>query len=201
MHLDPGQSLSTPTTCVGNRTFHAHYVRCWQPYDDGMESINRESHSQPNVLCREPTSRRLSCKERHGHMKKPIVATFFLLFWAMWAIAQQNKPGQAHRGSSGQTTIQGCLGRSDGGYTLTDKSGTAYQLSGETAQLSDHVGHTVQIKGTMVDSGATPGTPSSTNTGTAQPDINVSSVKHISETCGSSKNKSENSPMSEKPPQ
>jgi hypothetical protein len=44
---------------------------------------------------------------------------------------------------------------------LTDKSGTAFQLAGNTSKLSDHVGHEVEIKGTTAVSGEAPGASSS----------------------------------------
>jgi hypothetical protein len=82
---------------------------------------------------------------------------------------------------------------------LTDKVGTAYQVTGNTAQLSDHVGHEVQIKGKAIEANV-PGTPSAT-TSTTQSSIDISSVKHISETCTAKpKSESQNPPISEKPP-
>lgn len=134
-------------------------------------------------------------------MRTPAFATI-AVFWAIWAVAQQGYPEQpAKDSSSGQTTIQGCLSGSDGSYTLTGKSGTAYQLTGNTAKLSAHVGHEVQIKGTTVESGAAPGAPSASTRQMEQSRIDVSSVRHISETCGSKpKSETEKPPMSEKPP-
>src|ERR1043165_6850955 len=38
-----------------------------------------------------------------------------------------------------ETTIQGCWTNSGGNYTITDASGTQYQLTGETSKLSSHV--------------------------------------------------------------
>ncbi len=136
-------------------------------------------------------------------MNKATMATLMLLLCAVWAIAQQNYPSSqsTSSSSSGQTTIKGCLSSSDGGYTLTDKSGTAYKLSGDTAQLSDHVGHEVQIKGTTTEASQSSGAPSPTTSAAAQPTLNVTGFKHISETCSSkSKSKTQNPPMSEKPP-
>jgi len=132
-------------------------------------------------------------------MKKAIITTLMLLASAAWAVAQSYPSQTSQSSSSDQTkTIQGCLSRSDGGYTLTDKAGTAYQVTGETAQLSDHVGHEVQIKGRTTEA-KTPGEPSATTKPNAQPSIDVSSVKHISDTC-KPKSESQNPPTSEKPP-
>jgi hypothetical protein len=108
-----------------------------------------------------------------------------------------NPSSQASSASStGQTTVEGCLSGSNGNFTLTDKSGTSYQLSGDTAQLSDHVGHDVQITGSTQNSSASASSPSS-NSGanaassgqsgaSAQQTLSVSSMKHISSTCSTS---------------
>jgi hypothetical protein len=90
--------------------------------------------------------------------------------------------------SGGETTVEGCLSGSSGSYTLTDKNGTAYQLTGDTAKLSEHVGHEVKITGTA-GSGASPsgssGAASSAGSAGSQQSLQVSSVKHVSKTCQS----------------
>jgi Protein of unknown function (DUF5818) len=55
--------------------------------------------------------------------------------------------GSSGRNGSGNTTLRGCLSSSGGGYTLTDASGTQYQLSGDTSKLSQHVNNEVEVKG------------------------------------------------------
>src|SRR5215471_2394872 len=118
----------------------------------------------------------------------------FLLLCAIW-VAAQTYPSQSSSQTSSQTsmsdnktTVQGCLKGSAGNYTLTDSSGTTWQLSGDTSKLSDHVGHTVEITGTTSKSGegssGTSGTPGAGSSKT-QPTLNVSSMKHVSETCSS----------------
>lgn len=134
-------------------------------------------------------------------MKTRAFATLVLLLCSAWAVAQSYPSDQkSETGSSGKATVQGCLSRSDSGYTLTDKSGTTYQLTGDTAKLSAHVGHEVQIKGTKAESGAAASTTASSQSG--QPQLEVSGMKHISETCSSApkSDKSSDKPMSEKPP-
>lgn len=116
-------------------------------------------------------------------MSKTIVATLLLLLSTTWVLAQETGKEAS---SSGQTTVQGCLSRSDSGYMVTDKTGTAYQLTGDTTQLSAQVGHEVQVKG-------------KTEPSAAQPTISLSSIKQVSATCGS-KSKSEKPPMTEQPP-
>jgi Protein of unknown function (DUF5818) len=131
-------------------------------------------------------------------MKRAIVTVVMVMAAATWAFSQ-NYPSQTGQSTSSDktTTIQGCLGRTDGGFTLTDKSGARFEVS-DTAMLNDHVGHEVQITGTKSEAAA----PSSTTGETGNRNearIDVSSVKHISETC-KSKPETQNPPMSEKPP-
>ena len=68
---------------------------------------------------------------------------------------------------------------------LTDKNGMSYQLTGDTAKLSDHVGHEVKITGTVSSESAS-GASSSTGSAGASQTLEVSSIKHISKTCKSS---------------
>ena len=78
-------------------------------------------------------------------------------------------------------TVEGCLSGSEGNYTLTADNGTMYQLTGNTAEFKDHVGHEVQITGKTSGSSAT---SSSTSTA-SQATLEVKTMKHISKTCKS----------------
>lgn len=122
-------------------------------------------------------------------MKKAAIATFMLLLCSAWTLAQQSNPPNQNS-SAEKATVQGCLNRSDSSYTLTDKSGAVYQLTGDTSKLSAHVSHEVQITGTQAEAGA--------SSQSAQTQFEVSGMKHVSETCSSAP-KSEK--PSEKPPQ
>jgi len=130
-------------------------------------------------------------------MKRAMVTALMFLALCAWAAAQ-NYPSQNSRSTtSAQTiTIQGCLSRTDGGFRLTDNTGTKYELGGDTVTLNHHVGHEVQITGTKAESG-TPSSTSGATTNQGEARIDVSRVKHISKTCNSEK---QNPPMSEKPP-
>jgi hypothetical protein len=66
---------------------------------------------------------------------------------------------------------------------LTDQNGTMYQLSGDTAKLSEHVGHEIKVSGTSSSGGDTGAAKGAS--GGAQQTLQVSSVKHISKTCKS----------------
>jgi ABC-type phosphate transport system substrate-binding protein len=126
-----------------------------------------------------------------------------LLLGASWAVAQdttnptspdpsQTSPTSASSSQTGATTasgataVEGCLSGASGNYTLTDKNGVAYQLTGDTAKLSEHVGHQVKITGTS--SSAAPGSDGTAagTTSANSPTLEVSSVKHISKTCKNS---------------
>jgi len=129
-------------------------------------------------------------------MRQMFLLLSVLLLGLSWALAQNSTSsansstaaGQtSHASASREASVEGCLSGSNGSYTLTDKNGMTYQLTGDTAKLSEHVGHEVRITGTR--SSATPnagsGTASSTAGGAGSEMLQVSSVKHISKTCKS----------------
>ena len=112
-------------------------------------------------------------------------------------------PGSSGRNGSGHTTLRGCLSSSGGGYTLTDASGTQYQLSGDTSKLSQHVNNEVEVKGstsassgygtgstgTSASTGSSAGSQSATGSagaGSAGQMFTVSKVKKISGSCNTS---------------
>ena len=73
--------------------------------------------------------------------------------------------GSGQMNGSNHTTLRGCLSSSGGGYTLTDASGTQYQLTGDTSKLSQHVNNEVEVKGSA--SGASGSTGASASTGSS----------------------------------
>lgn len=77
--------------------------------------------------------------------------------------------------------IEGCLSGSAGNFTLTDASGTAYQLAGDTSKLSDHVGHQVRVWGDNSGAGASSAT--GTSASSAPSTFTVKRVKMVSSTC------------------
>ncbi len=158
-----------------------------------------ESAESQKLLCAPQSAK---C-QKGGPVNRLTIATLMLLLCGLWAVAQQNYPSSQtpNSSNSGQTTVEGCLSRSEGGYTLTGKSGTTYKLSGDTSKLSAHVGHEMKIKGTVTEASPTTGAPSATSSSASEPNLDVTSFKHVSETC-TSKPTSESGkpPMSEKPP-
>ena len=124
-------------------------------------------------------------------MRRTFLFGLILLATAAWVQAQSQYPqtgsGHSAANASGQTTVEGCLQGTGGNYTLTDKTGTTYQLQGDTSKLSAHAGHEVKITGTTASAASntpnpTTGTPTS---GTQQSMLTVERIKHISETCKS----------------
>jgi hypothetical protein len=136
---------------------------------------------------------------KEGSMKTLRFSLLVLFVYGMHAVTQSYPDQTAKPSGPNSTTVQGCLERSGHDYKLTDKSGTAYHLAGNTAILRDHVGHEVEITGMTAVSGEAPGAPTATGKEGAPAEIDVSRVKHISSTCKSDKD-TEKQPMSEKPP-
>ena len=136
-------------------------------------------------------------------MRKLLLLLSVLLLGLSWAIAQDSTTSSTQgsasspqspdsagnsgraRTSAGETTIEGCLSGSNGNYTLTDKNGTSYQLTGDTAKLSEHVGHEVKVTGTSGSAGTGASGSTESSAGAAGQSLQVTSVKHISKTCKS----------------
>ena len=119
--------------------------------------------------------------------------TFLCSAW-MWAQARPVQDGSSTTQTGGndtRTTITGCLNRSSDHYTLTDKSGTTYQLAGDTANLEEHVGNTIAVIGIKnspaPDARANPGTTANPGNPGSFNTFDVSSVKHLANGCGSSR--------------
>lgn len=135
-------------------------------------------------------------------MRRLVLLFSVLLLGACWAAAQstatsnssQSDSTSASSGqtgsanASGATSVQGCLSGSSGNYTLTDKHGNTYQLTGDTAKLSEHVGHEVKVMGTSSSAAPSSGGAATGTAGSAAGNsqtLEVSSVKHIAKTCQS----------------
>jgi Protein of unknown function (DUF5818) len=119
-------------------------------------------------------------------MKRNILLTSILLLSAIFAVAQydndhhdRDRDRDRDRDQS-KVTVEGCLSGGDGNFLLTDNSGNSYQLTGDTARLNNHVGHTVRVTG-INSMGGEPGSMSE-ETG-AQQTLSVLSFKHISGRC------------------
>jgi hypothetical protein len=113
---------------------------------------------------------------------------------AAWLWVQQNPHMNSAQSGSNQAetakaseSVQGCLQNSNSSYTLTDTAGNKYQLQGDTAKLAEHVGHEVQVTGTITQSSASSLTesPSGSTSSTSQRAmIQVQDLQHLDDTCG-----------------
>jgi Protein of unknown function (DUF5818) len=123
-------------------------------------------------------------------MRHLLLLLSVLLLSVSWVAAQSDRSqtgsssaGQEKSANTGsQMTVQGCLSGSEGNYTLTDKSGNTYQLTGDTAKLSEHVGHEIKVSGTATTATTSSGGSSGAmgqSSGSSQKAIEVSSVKHM----------------------
>jgi hypothetical protein len=126
-------------------------------------------------------------------MKRLLLLLSVLVLGVSWAAAQYssgqspNSESAGQSNAAGETTTQGCLNGANGSFTLTDKDGNSYQLAGDTAKLSKHVGREVKVTGTA-ESASSPnpgGTATGTSANGASRTLQVNSVKHISKTCES----------------
>ena len=86
----------------------------------------------------------------------------------------------------GQDKGAGAVGTSGAGAPAAVASATTLKIipSGST-KLSEHVGHTVEVTGTVADKApsAAPADPASTRPAAAGPSINASAVKMVAATC------------------
>ncbi len=114
-------------------------------------------------------------------MRKTLMLTLILLTTGVCLPAQD--AGKASGKTSGLETIQGCLHRSEGEYTLIDDTNTIHHLVGLASKLSHHIGHQVEITGKpgVRTLDATP--QGGASGAVVQAIIEVKTVKHIADTC------------------
>jgi hypothetical protein len=131
-------------------------------------------------------------------MQKVQVLLTIGLMCGSLALAQDSPGGQMtnpnNRSSAGANAIQGCLGGSNGNYTLTeDDTGTVLNLSGDEGRFQKHVGHEVAVTGkSMGNAGAsssgTSQDQSSASSGVSGTSFKVSHINMISKQCKSAGN-------------
>jgi len=81
------------------------------------------------------------------------------------------------------TSLPGGLQASGNTFTLIDDTGTTYQLEGSNAKLKEHVGHEVQVAGTV--GRASSASSSSSTSDISQPAIQVLEITHVASQCSS----------------
>jgi hypothetical protein len=112
-----------------------------------------------------------------GKMKRIFLLSSILLLSAVWALAESD---------GSKITVDGCLMKSSGSFNLLDKAtGNTYHLEGDTAKLDEHVGHTVQVTGTINPFGdeSIEDLPKDMGGPTESDIVKVHSVENISSSC------------------
>jgi len=104
---------------------------------------------------------------------------------------QSQAPTQPATAATSPTTVKGCVRIATDHFTLTDDSGTTYELQGDTSNVSGHVGHEVQITGssakTNSDSSTANMPPGASKAPQSQlPTLVVEKIEHVSDTCPTS---------------
>ena len=100
-----------------------------------------------------------------------IAAGLLLSAFSTRLLAQADTSGQAEKKT--ESSMTGCLSKdSSGAYTLTDSTGNKIAVSGTTPDLEKHAAnHTVTLTGKM------------TTDANGKPAMEVSKLKHVSDTC------------------
>jgi hypothetical protein len=92
-------------------------------------------------------------------------------------------PGANQGTKEGEKKMKGCLKESGGQYMLETKNGKTIPLSGEG--LSAHVGHEVAVHGSWASGGDMSGMSGGSKSGMDhEKAFNVTSIDHLSDTCG-----------------
>lgn len=124
-------------------------------------------------------------------MRRILLLSSMLMLSAMWAAAQVNSAssGPATNPVRNKVTVRGCLGGDVGELTLTNLAGTSYQLTGNTQNMYQNVGHTVVVTGVKPSGSPKPGSMAAnadTDSDTP-PSLSVISYEDVSPSCSEMK--------------
>jgi hypothetical protein len=102
----------------------------------------------------------------------------------------QSSMGQTTASTHHMINVTGCLkkGSEAGGYYITDESGTTWELSSKTVDLSAHVNHVVSVAGhemprSKTDEAKTEQSEKSESGGNKYFDLKVAQLKMVSPSC------------------
>lgn len=118
-------------------------------------------------------------------MYKVLMLALLLLVTTGWLRALEGYPpsNDDQKGTSGLTTLEGCLQSAGGHYSLTDTSGKVYRLA-YSGKLNHHAGQMVQITGKpsvkTIDTNTNYGVEA---TAAEVPIFEVKTVTHVADTC------------------
>lgn len=98
--------------------------------------------------------------------------------------------GQKTASTHHMVNVTGCLkkGSAAGGYYITDESGTTWELSSKSIDLSEHVNHVVSVAGhemprSKTDEAKTEQSEKSESGGNKYFDLKVAQLKMVSPSC------------------
>lgn len=117
-------------------------------------------------------------------MRKTLTLTFVLLSSGLWLQAQEGHPGLDRVAApTDPPTVQGCLTNSATHYFVVRDDGTTTRLTGNTAWLSQYVGHQVEVSGkpTVVSLDTT--MDGAASTVEELPALDVNTAKQLGKTC------------------
>ena len=121
-------------------------------------------------------------------MKTTLKLGFALLICAVSVQASEGylQPDDKKTGASaeGPAVLVGCLQRSEGEYTLTDRTNTLYHLSGGS-KLKSHIGHEVELTGTPTTQTIDTTPPGAASSVIQRSVFRVKTVKDVAATCQS----------------
>jgi hypothetical protein len=112
---------------------------------------------------------------------------FALLLPGAFLLAQNNgdMSGDPGKGSKGQITVQGCVGRSGGDYVLMKQNpAMTYELQGtHNVKLSHYLGQRVEVTGNESPSLSTSSDAMNKTGSAAATTISVSSIRTLDKVC------------------
>jgi hypothetical protein len=123
-------------------------------------------------------------------------AVAFLCLWSLLMSGQdtmqnsQSSMGQKTASTHHMINVTGCLkkGSEPGGYNITDESGTTWELSSKTVDLSAHVNHVVSVAGhemprSKTEEAKTEQSEKSESGGNKYFDLKVAQLNMVSPSC------------------
>ena len=101
--------------------------------------------------------------------------------------ANANAAAQGEDKSEKVRKVTGCLAKEGDDYMLTADNGAMWELKGDTVNLSDHVGHTVTVTGTVdhskMHSAKEKAKEKTQDNPKEQGHLTVTNIKHVKESC------------------
>src|ERR1700692_4761424 len=117
-------------------------------------------------------------------MRRIILLSIVFLLSTVWAAGQNDGALPGESADTNRVTLEGCLGGAVGNFTLTDRTGVIYQLTGNTQRMDDHVGKTGRVTGVKPSGKPAPGSMSEDiDDIDSPPELSVITFEHVSSSC------------------